>query len=88
MVKLTHKKLIEFLMNFESYQGIKPLDNERNTSELKEIDINEINKAVFLLGEFLNEPTGSSGDIDLYRLLQSYFRDLDKRKKINLILEE
>jgi hypothetical protein len=87
MTKLTHRKLIEFLSNFEPYQGMKPIDIERDTSHLKEIDINEINKAVFLIGEFLNQPTGSSSDIDLYRLLQVYFRDLNKRRLINTILE-
>jgi hypothetical protein len=87
MANLTHKLLIDFLSNYEPYQNIKIVDRERNTSDLKDLDINEINKAVFLIGDFFNQPTGSSGDINLYKLLQVYFKDLKKRKLINNILE-
>jgi len=53
---------------------------------LVNINLNDINKAVMLICDFLNQPIGSGSIVDLYTLLQTYFTDLEKRERINLIL--
>ena len=83
-----HRALIAFLLQFEQFKDSKIVEQERNTGDLINIDTNDINKSVFLICDFLNQPIGSSGDVNLYRLLQLYFRDIEKRKEINKIIGE
>ncbi|TSA34883.1 MAG: hypothetical protein D4R64_10905 [Porphyromonadaceae bacterium] len=83
-----HEALITFLRQFELYKNTKIVEKERNTADLKNVDTQDINRAVFLICDFLNQPTGSSGDVDLYKLLQTYFTDIKKRKSINMIIDE
>ena len=81
-----HRALIKFLQNFELYKNTKITEIERSTEDLQYLDTYDINRSVNLICDFLNQPTGSAGNVQLYRLLQSYFTDLDKRKKINEII--
>jgi len=83
-----HKALIEFLRQFELYKNSKIVEDERSFGDLVSLDINDINKSVFLIGDFLNYPSGSTETVNLYKLLQTYLLDLKKRKKINDIIEE
>jgi|GEM_PF-2870022 hypothetical protein len=82
-----HVQLIEFLKQFDLYNNAKIVYKERCTHDLKNVDVNDINMAVFLVCDFLNQPTGSSGDFNLYKLLQSYLKDKEKRQEINHILD-
>lgn len=87
MKNLTHWELIEFLKNFKEYENSVTLEETRSTGDLINIDTNDINRCVFLIGSYLNQPTGSSGNVNLYRLLQVYFHDIEKREMINNIIE-
>lgn len=91
--QIRHEKLIEFLNSFQQFQRngkpiLKKVDKVRYSSDFKDIDINDINHAVVAFVDVLNLSGGSvGGDIDLYKLLQSYITDLDKREAINKIIK-
>lgn len=82
-----HKALINFLKQFELYENSKIVEKERNSSDLVNVDTNDINKTVFLICDFLNQPTGSAADVNLYKLLQTYFTDVKKRNEINKLID-
>jgi hypothetical protein len=46
----------------------------------------DINPAVILFTDALNLPAGSFGDVELYKLLQVYLTDSEKRHQINQLL--
>ena len=46
----------------------------------------EIHKATGKLVESLNLAAGSTGGFDLYKVVDTYFIDLDKRMEINCLL--
>lgn len=90
--QIRHEKLIDFLSQFSQYQDeegktiCKKEEFTLRSKDLQFLDINTINTATVVLSDYLNLGGGSLNDIDLYRLLQIYFKDLEKRKKINEIL--
>ena len=47
----------------------------------------EIHKATGKLVESLNLAAGSTGGFDIYKVVEAYFTDLEKRKEINEIPE-
>lgn len=51
-----------------------------------QLETHEINDAVIKFCDELNIRAGSNGDIDLYKLMQRYLTDPEKRKAINEIL--
>ena len=52
-------------------------------NELHLINKADIHKATGKLVEDLNLAAGSTGDFDIYRAVEVYFTDLEKRKEIN-----
>ena len=46
----------------------------------------EIHKATGKLVESLNLAAGSTGGFDIYKVVEAYFTDLEKRKEINDLL--
>lgn len=52
-------------------------------NELHLINKADIHKATSKLVEDLNLAAGSTGDFDIYKIVEVYFTDLDKRKEIN-----
>ncbi len=92
--KKRHDALINLLSTFPQYQGndrkptIKKRAKEINSKDVLNLSCNEINSGVVVLTDFLHLSGGSiGGGIDLYRLLQSYFLDVDKREMINNIVD-
>lgn len=83
-----HLALIAFLQQFELYKNSKIIEDERHFGDLVSLDINDINKSVFLIGDFLNYPSGSTESVNLFKLMQTYLLNIKKRKKINDIIEE
>lgn len=88
-----HEMLLDFLSQFTQYQfDGKPrfkIVKEQITSEkVKDIDINDINVAVIVLCDTLNLYGGSTGDIDIYQLLQAYLTIPEYRVKINSVVNE
>uniref|UniRef100_UPI0040499D83 hypothetical protein n=1 Tax=Fulvivirga sp. TaxID=1931237 RepID=UPI0040499D83 len=82
-----HEKLIDFLNQFDLYNGgLKKVAKTRHSGKIEDISINEINNAVVVLADVLNLGGGSIGEFDLYELLQKYFRNQEARKEINKIL--
>ena len=61
------------------------MESARSWSNL---DTNEINDTVSLMVTYLNLSGGSIGEIDLYELLQCYFRDEHARIEINKCVNE
>lgn len=57
-----------------------------HSNELHLIDRKEIHQAVEEMVESLNLAAGSTENFDLYKVVESYFTDLDIRKKINHLL--
>ncbi len=92
--QIRHEKLIEFLSQFRQYQTedgiptIHKVSRERTGTDIEKISINDINKGVVVLTDFLDIMSGSAGNIDLYRLLQAYFSVPEYREKINAVVEE
>lgn len=63
-----------------------PKENKYNSSNWSEIDVNKINNAVENLAKELDMSHASTGNLDLYTLLQKYIKDENIRKKINEII--
>ncbi len=87
-----HEQIIQFLHQFKQYRpgGVpilkmkyKPVGN----SEVKNLTVNEINQAAIVLVDVLNLSGGSVNDVNLYRLLQTYFKIPESRKDINAVVE-
>ncbi len=57
-----------------------------HSNELHLIDADKIHQAVEGLVETLDLAAGSTTNFDLYQVVDSYFKDLDKRSKINQML--
>lgn len=57
-----------------------------HSNELHLIDKEKIHQAVEKLVESLDLAAGSTGNFDLYQVVEEYFADLEKRRKINLLL--
>jgi len=82
-----HEKLIELLNQHPSLKGnLKVKSDAIGSDEFSDLDINEINQGVRILATAFNLTGGSVGDFNLYKLLQVYFREPEKREKINEIL--
>lgn len=62
------------------------MEDKIYSNDFDKIPTNDLNKAVESMIKSLNLSGGSVGDFDLYRLIQVYFQDKDKRRKINSIL--
>lgn len=54
-----------------------------HSNELHLIDAEKIHQAVEKMVESLGMAAGSTSNFDLYKVVESYFRDLEKRRKIN-----
>lgn len=50
------------------------------------IHADKIHRAVGKMVESLDLAAGSSGDFDIYKVVEAYFTDLEKRKEINQLL--
>lgn len=81
-----HDALIRFLQQFDLYRNAKIIPTQRNIGDLVDVDTNDINMAVFLICDFLNQPTGSGVDMNLYELLQGYLKKPELRNRINEIV--
>lgn len=55
-------------------------------NELHLINKSDIHKATGKLVEDLNLAAGSTGDFDIYKVVEVYFTDLEKRKEINALV--
>ncbi len=88
-----HEKLIEFLSQFKIYQyegrpTLKKVKEIRTFEKVTDIDTNDINKAVIVFNDILNIMSGSTGNINLYRLLQAYLTIPECRDEINKVVED
>ena len=57
-----------------------------HSNELHLIDAGKIHQAVEKMVESLDLAAGSTSNFDLYQVVESYFKDLEKRRKINHVL--
>lgn len=57
-----------------------------HSNELHLIDKEKIHQAVEKLVESLDLAAGSTSNFDLYQVVEEYFTDLEKRRKINQLL--
>ncbi|MDD3039123.1 hypothetical protein [Bacteroides sp.] len=57
-----------------------------HSNELHLIETEKIHQAVEKMVESLDMAAGSTSNFDLYQVVEKYFRDLEKRKKINHLL--
>lgn len=57
-----------------------------HSNELHLVDKKEIHNAAKKMVESLNLAAGSTGGFDIYKVVESYFTDLDKRSEINRIV--
>ena len=56
-----------------------------HSNELHLIDAEKIHQAVEKLVESLDLAAGSTTNFNLYQVVENYFKDLEKRRKINPI---
>ncbi len=57
-----------------------------HSNELHLIDTRKIHQAVEKMVESLGMAAGSTINFDLYKVVETYFKDLDKRSEINQLL--
>ena len=57
-----------------------------HSNELHLIDAEKIHQAVEKMVESLDMAAGSTTNFDLYMVVENYFKDLEKRRKINHVL--
>ena len=57
-----------------------------HSNELHLIDAEKIHQAGEKMGEALDLAAGSTTNFDLYQVVENYFKDLEKRRKINHVL--
>lgn len=57
-----------------------------HSNELHLIDAEKIHQAVEKMVESLDMAAGSTSNFDLYQVVEKYFTDLDKRRKMNHLL--
>lgn len=57
-----------------------------HSNELHLIESEKIHQAVEKMVESLDMAAGSTSNFDLYQVVEKYFTDLEKRKKINHLL--
>lgn len=84
--QIRHEELVDYLNSKDKMSNFKKLKDQISSLDANKIDANDINNGVILFTDFLNLSGGSIGNIDLYKLLQVYLGDEEKRKKINEII--
>ena len=57
-----------------------------HSNELHLIDVDKIHQAVERIVDSLDMAAGSTCHFDLYKVVETYFKDLDKRREINCFL--
>lgn len=57
-----------------------------HSNELHLVSKEEIHSAAKKMVESLNLAAGSTGGFDIYKVVEVYFTDLDKRQEINQLL--
>ena len=57
-----------------------------HSNELHLVDKKEIHSAAKKMVESLNLAAGSTGGFDIYKVVETYFTDLDKRSEINRLV--
>ena len=88
-----HEQLVQFLSRFDHYRyadGTPKLNvviKTRKASEAKDIGIQDINQAAFLVADVLNLEGAVVEDIDLLELLQVYLRVPEARVEINKLIK-
>ena len=55
-----------------------------HSNELHLIDAGKIHQAVEKMVESLDLAAGSTSNFDLYQVVESYFKDLEKRRKMGI----
>lgn len=65
----------------------KPMKKEVGSDSCHKLSHLQIGVGVRALGLACNLRGGSTGDVDIYRLMQAYFWDKDARQRINEIVE-
>jgi len=82
-----HEALIQFLKTNNYNIALEVKEKQIPLSKVDScLSINEINQGVILFLDGLNLANGSVGGINIYRLLQTYLLDIEKRNHINEIL--
>lgn len=57
-----------------------------HSNELHLIDVDKIHQAVERIVDSLDMAAGSTCHFDLYKVVEAYFKDLDKQREINCLL--
>jgi hypothetical protein len=75
------------LILFENLKTITVMEKYLiHSNELHLIDQERIHQAVEQMVESLDMAAGSTFSFDLYKVVETYFKDLDKRREINHLL--
>lgn len=87
-IQETHEKLIEFInkLYLENWElpikkkiiSVKSIENE--------FSIDDVHHVAIIVSRILNIEGGSIGNINFYKLLESYLLDEEKQKEINKII--
>lgn len=57
-----------------------------HSNEIHLVDKAEIHNAAKKMVEALHLAAGSTGDFDIYKVVEAYFTDLEKRREINALI--
>ena len=88
-----HEQLVRFLSQFERYRyadgapKVNVVPQTRNATDAKDIAVQDINQAVFVLTDVLNLEAAVVADIDLLELVQVYLRVPQARTEMNKLIK-
>ncbi len=85
---IIQRKINEAIKDYQCDCYVEPPNSDINSSNYhKKLNRIQVNQAVIAMILHLNLAGGSAGDFDLYKLLQAYMLDLDKRNQLNEVLK-
>ncbi|TWP24286.1 hypothetical protein ETU10_03310 [Apibacter muscae] len=83
-----HEQLIDFLNKNYSNRKFKKFNEHNLSGDVDLLNIDDINNAVVIFTDVLNLYSGSVGKYDLYKLMQEYLTNVEKRDAINKIIKK
>lgn len=84
--QIKHEQLVHFVNAINSKSSFQFKVRKESITLHSISDTNEINSTIVCILNLMNVSSGSNGSFNLYRLLQGYLLDTEKRQLINDII--
>ena len=87
MLQETHEALIRAIQTSDFAKAFSVQKKTRSLYSSKDFSVSELDACVRFISVALNTTGGSVGDVNLYKLLQAYILNPEKRQQINEIIK-